>query len=113
MWRKSLVVFAVAAVTFGVGLGLWQTQPTRAQAPAAFSLPPQAAEVAPGVFFLGAAVDNGRTVEGYAFLHTRGRTLPDHKGKPHGKPDKPGNGGGGSSCFAFLANGANWKTVEN
>ncbi|MCH8748261.1 hypothetical protein IH781_00765 [Patescibacteria group bacterium] len=35
------------------------------------------------------------------------------KGGQKGKPDKPGGGGGEETCYAFLANGANWKTTEN
>ena len=88
-------------------------------------IPKKAAEVAPGVFSLGTALDNGKVVEGYAFI--------DYK-KGYGKPgtlcgngicepgenakkcpeDCVGNGGGGntSNCYGFLAKGAKWKTIE-
>jgi hypothetical protein len=59
---------------------------------------------------LGQAKDvDGRTVEGYRIIHYR---------RGGAKPDGVGNGKGGgggsttSSCYAFLANGAKWKTVE-
>ena len=91
-------------------------------------IPAHAVEVAPGVFYLGKAIDKGRIVEGYAFM------LKDKKG--FGKPGTEcgngicergenankcpadcigGNGGGEpdtSSCYGFLARGAKWKTVE-
>ncbi|MBA3047379.1 matrixin family metalloprotease [Patescibacteria group bacterium] len=34
-----------------------------------FSLPENAKEVAPGVFYLGESMDKGKVVEGYAFVH--------------------------------------------
>lgn len=90
------------------------------------SIPAHAVEVAPGVFYLGTAVDNGRLVEGYAFI--------DYK-KGYGKPGTEcGNGvcepgenankcpadcaGGGeepdtSSCYGFLSKGAKWKEIEH
>lgn len=57
---------------------------------------------------LGTAIDpgTGLQVEGYAIFHHR----DDHDGGPPG-----GNGGGDdtSSCFAFLAKDAEWKTTES
>lgn len=72
-------------------------------------LPSQAAN-APvlDVLPLGSAIDpgSGKVVEGYAFIHY------DRKGARPG--DKPGKGGSsGSSCYAYLANGAKWKNVES
>lgn len=75
--------------------------------PRVFELPSQASEVAKDVFYLGSAVDNGRVVEGYLFLHPRTVAA---------RPPGAGNGGGGgttSTCYAFLASGARWKTAEN
>jgi len=69
-------------------------------------IPSNAVEVAPGVFSLGSAKDvDGIEVEGYVFVH--------YKNKGDGV--KPGSGGGstGTTCYAFLANGAKWKNVEN
>ena len=79
-----------------------------------FVIPSHATEVSKGVFSLGEARDvDGRIVEGFMFVH-------DKKGyghKPgHDKGGKPGNGGrdkGGSTCYAFLAKDAKWKTVEH
>ncbi|MBI4053215.1 MAG: matrixin family metalloprotease [Candidatus Diapherotrites archaeon] len=64
-------------------------------------IPENAVEVAPGIFSIGTAVSNGKTVEGLAFV--------DYvKGFARG-----GKGGtGASSCYGFLARGAKWKTVE-
>ena len=88
------------------------------------TIPSTAVEVASGVFYLGTSVDNGRLVEGYAFI--------DYK-KRFGKPGTEcGNGicepgeninkcpadcGGTvepdtSSCYGFLAKGAKWKVTE-
>ena len=90
-------------------------------------IPKQAIKVAPGVFNLGTALDNGKMVEGYAFVRYK---------KGFGKPGtecgngicEPGenarkcprdcaNGGeepdDSSTCYGFLAKGAKWKTLEN
>jgi len=71
-------------------------------------IPAHAIELAPGIFSLGTAFDNGRLVEGYAII--------DYKKKFHHRPGHTRGGGdkvGKSSCFAFLSNGAKWKTAEN
>jgi len=69
-----------------------------------FELPPNAVEVAPGIFNLGYAFDvSGRVVEGYAIFH--------HK-TGHTKGGS-GDDTGGSTCYAFLANGAKWQNVED
>ena len=86
-----------------------------------FSLPDNAVKVAPGVFYLGKAIDKGRVVEGYAMFAKPGtvcgngicepgenaRKCPeDCAGEDPEEPDT-------SSCYEFLAREAKWKTVEN
>lgn len=68
---------------------------------------PAAADGSP-VISLGQAIDpgTGQAVEGYAFVHYKNEMA---KGGNKGKP--PGESGEGA-CYSFLANGANWKTVE-
>ena len=68
-----------------------------------FSLPPQASEVSPGVYYLGKASDEGRLVEGYAFVHYR----PGYV-----KPPSPGKSSEDSTFYRYLAKGAKWKTTE-
>lgn len=108
----GVLVMTFAAPTFA-GHDTFALPPQAADAatavagPRVFELPPQASEVAKGVFYLGSAVENGRIVEGYLFLHPRTMAA---------RPPGAGNGGGGgttSTCYAFLASGARWKTVEN
>lgn len=67
---------------------------------------PQPASNSPAIVPLGTAVDpaSGKVVEGYAFIHYR-------KGYSH-KPNHSPGGGGGDTCFAYLAKGAKWKTAE-
>lgn len=56
---------------------------------------------------LGSALDpgSGKIVEGYAFVH--------YDQKPAKPGDKPGRGGGGTKCYAYLASGAKWKSAES
>ncbi|MBI2629083.1 matrixin family metalloprotease [Candidatus Pacearchaeota archaeon] len=66
-------------------------------------IPENAVEVAPGVFSLGASIDvDGSLVEGYAIVHYKNRNA---------KPSWAG-GGGGNTCYGFLASGAKWKNIE-
>ncbi|MEK6872555.1 MAG: matrixin family metalloprotease [Nanoarchaeota archaeon] len=66
-------------------------------------VPSHAVELAPGLFSLGSAVDvNGEVVEGYMIIK---------------KKDEASHRGGSShlgdtTCYAFLAKGAKWKTTE-
>jgi hypothetical protein len=74
------------------------------------NLPDHAIEIAPGIFSLGFAVaSDGRVVEGIAIVH------PKNEHAKGGKKGKPGGGGGGttSSCFAYIAKDAKWKSVED
>jgi len=87
-----------------------------------FSLPENAVEVAPGVFHLGYALDNGRVVEGYAMFVKPTTECGNGICEPGENINKcPEDCSGGedptepdtSSCYTFLAKGAKWKTVEN
>lgn len=63
------------------------------------------------VISLGPAIDpqSGEIVEGLAFIHYK----KGYGHKPKHNPGGGGPGGGGtSSCFAFLAKDAKWKSVE-
>jgi len=84
--------------------------------PTSFSLPPQASEVAKGVFNLGRVIHEGRELQGYAFVHPHpNHAKPDGTGRGRGKPGGGGSGGDTttSSCYAFIAKGARWKSLEN
>ncbi len=68
-------------------------------------IPENAVEVSPGIFSLGTAIDKGRIVEGYAFVHYKNK---DEKGKNNAVRGSKGTG----SCYAFLSSGARWKITE-
>lgn len=75
-----------------------------AHAPA-WGLPDHAVSVAPGLYYLGQSLDEGRMVEGYAIVrYKEGHAKPPGVGKD--KPPKT------NSCYEFLARGAKWKSVE-
>ena len=113
--RVVFVLFALVLVAPGLTAG--------AVGPPSFSLPEQASEVAPGVFFLGHAVQDGVALVGYAYAQSE----PDQPGrranaKPPGTPGGGGgNGGGGNgggeetsaSCYSYMAKGAYWGTPES
>ncbi len=87
-----------------------------------FSLPDNAVEVAPGVFYLGKALDKGKIVEGYAMFVKptcnnndicepgENPSCADCKNSEEDPedPTEPDT----SSCYGFLAKGAKWKTIE-
>lgn len=69
-------------------------------------IPTHAVEVADGVFDLGHTIDRkGRAVRGYAFVHYK-----DEYAHREGHVKSGGNTT--SSCYAFLAKDARWKTTE-
>ncbi|KKQ82749.1 MAG: Peptidase M10A and M12B matrixin and adamalysin [Parcubacteria group bacterium GW2011_GWB1_38_8] len=78
--------------------------PVSAAPKASFSLPAQALEVSQGVFSLGQAYDiaSDKIVEGYAVVHKKGYARSSATRGP--KAPK---------CYAVMADGAKWKTVEN
>ncbi len=71
-----------------------------------FSLPADAVEVTDDVFSLGTRKDpkTGTVVEGIAFVHRKDTQGRKNEGR------RPRDGG--SSCYAFLSNGARWKNTE-
>ena len=96
----SLLVMSLVASVFV--LAKPDVMPDKAKNPVV--IPAHAVEVVPGVFYLGKAIDKGRVVEGYAFVKYK---------KGFGKPPWAGQEkDGGDKCYAFLAKGAKWKTIE-
>lgn len=98
-WPKWVAALGAMAMALGLLASLAAAGPP--------TDPPGDSDVA--VVYLGTALDNGRVVEGYAFIHYK-------EGFGH-KPQHNPRGGGGngdttSTCFSFLANGARWKTTE-
>lgn len=118
MIRKSVIATLVIALALAAGIGLLQTQSTDAQGRPEFSLPPQAVEIAPGIFSLGTQIVNGRVVEGIAIAtHKTGHT----KGKPGGGTDPmpepppisdPDPDGLDASCNSEMWAGTNWSSAE-
>lgn len=98
----SILIFSVLSVS------------TSAFATPPFELPERAHEIAKGIYDLGTAVDNGRTVRGYAFVrYKKGNAKPDNPGNGNGNGGSDGGGDTTSTCFSFISNGAKWNTVEN
>jgi hypothetical protein len=87
-------------------------------------IPDKAVQVAPNIFSLGLATDNGRVVEGYAIIHyaKADAVCGNNVCEPGEKKSCPEDcGGGGSedppssteSCYGLLAKGAKWKVQED
>ena len=72
-------------------------------------IPENAVEVADHIFKLPSVVVDGKTVEGFMIVDYRKGF--GHKPR-HGPPGKNGSPKGGGKCFAFLAKGAKWNSVE-
>jgi len=115
VFRRSVLVLVALALVV-------PTVSAVAAGPPSFSLPDQASEVAPGVFFLGHAVEDGVVLEGYAYVRYASSDEGGRRanGKPPGTPGNGnGNGGGGgggeepdsSTCYSFIS-GGKWKTTE-
>ncbi|MFH0973701.1 MAG: matrixin family metalloprotease [Candidatus Micrarchaeota archaeon] len=95
----ALVMFLVLVLASSVAFAVKPESPQTRKT----IIPIGAVEVAPGVYYLGHKISGGEFVEGFAFVHYRENSA------------KGGNGGGrrgASACYAFLAKGAKWKTIE-
>jgi hypothetical protein len=120
VFRRSLIVLFALLLAVPVLTAAASDRPS-------FSLPDQASEIAPGVFFLGHAVEDGVDLVGYAYA--RYATADENGRRANAKPDnpgggggngggKPGGGGGGGgdpvlSCYSFIAKGAHWISPES
>lgn len=98
--KRILTVFAAAIILAAVSAGTAaEAKPNKE-----FKLPKGAVKLADGSYYLGKKTDptTGKEVDGIAFLHPKKQTARQQPGKP----------GGGTACYAFIANGLKWKTVE-
>lgn len=111
---KKQIIFATSALLVMVAvISLFAlAQPNRvpatnnkAKEPVPVVIPANAVQLADGVFSLGTVRDiDGSVVEGLMFI--------DYK-KGNAKPPWAGGGGGTTTtCFALMAKGAKWKTIE-
>jgi len=111
MFRRVVFV-QLAALLVAAGLAT----AAGASRPPSFSLPEQASEVAPGVFFLGQTVQDGVVLEGYAYARFAEPTEVGRRGNAKPPWAKGGSGGGeetdASTCYSFIAKGAKWNTPE-
>ncbi len=127
------VVVAVVALSVGIAVAARPnfqaadvSNPATGEAKNTVTIPATAVEGAPNIFYLGEAAENGKSVEGYAFVdYQKGFGKPsgcNDDGKcqgwedPNSCGDCAGGGGGepnGSSCYDFLSKGAKWHEVED
>ncbi|MCK4634626.1 MAG: matrixin family metalloprotease [Candidatus Aenigmarchaeota archaeon] len=129
--KKQLVLSVILTLVFSVGLVVAAkpdfmagevTNPVTGVVKTV-TLPARAVEIAPNVFYLGTAVDNGKIVEGYAFIDYKkrfakpetvcGNGICEPGENPKKCPEDCVGGGGTSDCYGFLSRGAKWKTVED
>ncbi|MBV6343009.1 matrixin family metalloprotease [Candidatus Magnetobacterium casense] len=80
---------------------------------------PKDAQVAPDVYYLGEATDNGQPVQGYVIVHRKEAKAAScgngmcEKGESASKcPVDCGKTDPSAGCYSFLAAGAKWKSVE-
>ena len=102
------------------------TNPVSGESKNTVVIPQTAIEITPSIFYLGTAIENGKVVEGYAFIdYKKGFGKPGSECgngicEPGENPKKcpedcegGGNGENGSKCYGFLAKEAKWKTPES
>lgn len=94
--RRLEVLAVVLVATLGISVAA--TASARSQGRPV--VPPGAVKVADDVYYLGKQHVDGRDVEGFAFVH-RARSAGGDK-----------RSGGSGTCYAYLASGAKWKSVE-
>jgi len=113
-----ILILTIVCVLAAVFVLAKPDMPDKAKNPVV--IPAHAVEVAPGVFYLGKALDKGRVVEGYAMFvkptcDNDGICDPEENPscadckKDVEDPEEPDT----SSCYEFLAREAKWKSVED
>lgn len=123
-----MAILLVSANVLAAGPDGTPKGPTPSRGSGDVVLPDHAVQKAPGVFYLGKALDaDGRVVEGYAFVRYKegfgkpGTSCGNGVCEPGENARKcPADCGGGgeepdgdtSGCYGFLARGAKWKTTE-
>jgi hypothetical protein len=109
---RRVVFIQLASLLVAAGLAT----AAGASRPPSFSLPEQASEVAPGVFFLGQFVEDGVVLEGYAYARYAEPAEVGRRGNAKPPWAKGGSGGGeetdASTCYSFIAKGAKWNVAE-
>lgn len=98
--KRLLTVFAAAIILAAVTAGAAaEAKPNKE-----FKLPKGAIPLADGSYYLGKKTDptTGKEVDGIAFLHPKKQAVKQQAAKP----------GGRTACYAFIASGLKWKTVE-
>ena len=109
MMKKFVYALAVTGlmISLAPAFATMAQKPETSQQPSSsivHNLPKNATEVAPDVLYLGQHKDNnGKLLDGYAIIDRR---------SANAKPGNSAKPGGSSTCYAFLASGAKWKTVE-
>jgi len=99
--KKLITIFVLATLFLSIAsIGIAaDNNPNNAQAEK-LSLPENAVEVAPGVFYLGKALDKGQVVEGYAFVHYA-------KDSDHSKPVWDDT----VDIYKFMFGGIKWENT--
>lgn len=109
--KKLFAVLVLISIFSVVGFVLAQpnltpAHNTKSKDPVNVIIPANAVQVADDVFDLGFATVNGKQVQGIMFIDK----VKAFSHKPNHNP--PVGGGGGTTCFAFISQGARWKTTE-
>jgi len=99
--KRLLTILAAVTLVSVYGVGAANAQAGQKE----FKLPRGAVQLADGSYYLGKKTDptTGKVVEGIAFLHPKNQAA-----KAFGVTNK-----GGTVCYAFLARGLKWKSVED
>lgn len=111
-WTRKLLL---ATASLGAAALLVSLGADAKAARKGWKLPKHAVKVAPGIYKIGQQTMNGRVVEGFAIVDHAAARKAHAKGGQKGPPDKGNDGGdtGTSTCYSFLANGANWGVAED
>lgn len=106
----TLAIIGIGTIPTTEAIGRDQTPTGITRGGQYVAIPEHAVEVAEGVYKIGIGIDHasGKVVEGYAFTLRQSEHHAKPSGTPGTKPDKSGS----SSCYAFMANGANWRLDE-
>jgi hypothetical protein len=101
--KKLIVSFVLVTLFLSIaGIGMVTANKANNAQAEGLTLPENAVEVSPGVFYLGESMDKGKVVEEYIFVHYAKGHEPVKKVKPTADED----------YYSFISKDMEWKDVE-
>lgn len=116
--KNYIILGVVLFLSFTAVAAMQERVPAVSQGGATVVIPEHAVLVAPGVYSLGAVQYEGKTVEGYAFVHYKKEPARPSRCDNDGICEKGEDsscgdcGAAAPTCYGYISKGAKWRSAE-